>query len=343
MKIHYSKIYAKTYHHFCQMQKNRNLVMVQFLLTNCSALHYKGLCFVMHIIKIPGFMMRLLLSVSMLSVFPCWCSLAQTSEEEPLPLDTAGQFILDPTTKVPLTINLDAEEEEEEETSNKKEKKRKRNVFYDIKTKKGYTESGYGQRVIIETFFYLKDYEEPDPYVRDIYWYDTKRKQIRTTRNIREDKAQILHGPYKKMTDEGEVLEEGIFYKGTKHGRWTRYNRDYILLDKEKYSKGWPRDSEITYYDREERTKLKEVIPIEYGQKEGYYYYFYDNGVVAVEGEYQQGQKVGLWTEYYNYEKRRLPKKQIKYSDDPFTDTAPYIIKEWDPQGKTVYEKPNKK
>jgi len=265
---------------------------------------------------------------------------AEPTEQEPAPLDTAGQFILDPATQVPLTINLDAEdEEEEEEDSKKKEKKRKKNVFYDIKTKKGYSESGYGQRVVIETFFYLKEYQEPDPYVRDIYWYDTKRKQIRSTRNIQKDKAQILHGPYKKITDEGEVLEEGVFFKGTKHGRWTRYNQDFILMDKEKYSKGWPRDSEITYYDREERKQIQEVIPIEYGQREGYYYYFYENGVVAVEGEYQQGQKVGLWTEYYNYEKRRLPKKQIKYPDDPFDETPAYISKEWDPQGQTIYEK----
>jgi antitoxin component YwqK of YwqJK toxin-antitoxin module len=267
-------------------------------------------------------------------------ALAQTSqEEEPLPLDTAGQFILDPTTKVPLTINMDAEEEEEEEEeSKKKEKKRKRNVFYDIKTKKGFTKSGYGQDVIIETFYYLKEYEQPDPYVRDVFWYDTKRKQIRSTRNIKQDKAEILHGPYKKMTAEGEVLEEGIFYKGTKHGRWTRYNKDFILLDKEKYSKGWPRDSKIEYYDREERTKLKEVIPIEYGQREGYYYFFHESGEVAVEGEYQQGQKVGLWTEYYDFSRARLPKKQIKYPDDPFDETLPYTFKEWDPQGQVTYD-----
>ncbi|MEK6477683.1 hypothetical protein WJR50_09115 [Catalinimonas sp. 4WD22] len=263
---------------------------------------------------------------------------AQTSVEEPAPLDTAGQFILDPATKVPLTINLDAEEEEEQEEENeKKEKKRKRNVYYDVKTKKGYAEAGYGQDVIIELFHYLREYEEPDPYVRDIYWYDTKRNQIRTTRNIQKDKAQILHGPYQKMTEEGEVLEEGIFYKGTKHGRWTRYDKEFILLDKEKYSKGWPRDSEITYYDKDEMQKLKEVIPIEYGVKEGYYYYFHESGQIAVEGEYQQDHKVGLWTEYYDY-KNRLPKKQIKYPDDPFDETSPYTTKEWTPQGQVVYE-----
>ncbi len=266
-------------------------------------------------------------------------SYAQTADadQEPAPLDTAGQFILDPTTKIPLTINLDAEEEEEEEKDKKKEKKRKKNVFYDIKTKKGYAETGYGQDVVIELFHYLKEYEAPDPYVRDIYWYDTNRKQIRSTRNIQQDKAEILHGPYQKITEDGEVLEEGLFYKGTKHGRWVRYNKSYILQDKEKYSKGWPRDSEITYYDEGKWTSLKEVIPIEYGLREGYYFYFHEGGQVAVEGEFQQDHKVGLWTEYYDY-KTLLPKKQIKYPDDTFDETPGYTTKEWAPDGKVVYE-----
>jgi antitoxin component YwqK of YwqJK toxin-antitoxin module len=283
-------------------------------------------------------MTRLLSFFSFLVIFTAsgYCY-AQTSAEEPVPLDTVGQFILDPATQVPLTINLDAEEEEEEKEGKKKEKKRKKNVFYDIKTKKGYAESGYGQDVIIELFHYLKEYEAPNPYVRDIYWYDTNRKQIRTTRNIQKDKAEILHGPYQKITEDGEVLEEGIFYKGTKHGRWTRYNKEYILQDKEKYSKGWPRDSEITYYDEDKQVNLKEVIPIEYGLREGYYFYFHPSGQVAVEGEYRQGQKVGLWTEYYDY-KTLLPKKQIKYPDDPFAEVSPYTSKEWAPDGKVVYE-----
>ena len=132
-----------------------------------------------------------------------------------------------------------------------------------------------------------------------------------------------------------------MFYKGTKHGRWTRYNRKEILLDKEKYTRGWPRESEITYYDKDGRTKVREVIPVEYGEEEGYYFYFHPKGRVAVEGEYKDGKKVGFWTEYYDFEKRA--KKQIKYPDDPYDESKPYIAKEWNPEGQVVYEyKPEK-
>lgn len=260
-----------------------------------------------------------------------------TMPADSLPSDTTDRFIIDPATKVPLTINLEEEEEEEEKETKKKKKKRKRNVYYGVKTKKGFTKSGYGGQMVIEQFHYLKKFEKPDPYVRDVYWYDKKRKQIRTTHNIKEDKALILHGPYKKTTEDGEVLAEGVFYKGTKHGRWTYYNKKNILMDKEKYSKGWPRDSEITYYDKDKRENLKEVIPVEYGEKEGYYFFFHKSGRVAVEGEYQLGKKVGIWTEYYDYEGRA--KKQIKYPDDPYDEEIrPYTMKEWNPQGQVVYE-----
>ena len=253
--------------------------------------------------------------------------------------DTTDLFIIDPETQVPLTINLEAEDEEAEleKENKKKKKKKKKNVFYGLKTKKGFSRKGAGENSVMELFRYLKNYEAPDPYVRDVYWYDTKRKQIRTTHNIKEKKALILHGPYKKIADDGQVLEEGMFYKGTKHGRWTSYNQRDILMGKNKYTKGWPRESEIEYYDEEARQKIKEVVPIEYGEEEGYYFYFHPGGRVAVEGEYQQGQKVGLWTEYYDFERR--PKKQIKYPDDPYDDqTKPYISKEWNPEGQVVYD-----
>ncbi len=272
-------------------------------------------------------------------VYSLW-GVAQTVVKDTVAADTADArngFIIDPATKIPLTINLNEEEEEEEDTLKIEEKKPKRNVFFDLKTKKGFTKSGYAGQTIIEQFRYLKSYEDPDPYVRDVYWYDTKRKQIRTTHNIDKKKALILHGPYKKITADGEVLEKGMFYKGTKQGRWTKYNKNFILMDKEKYTKGWPRESEVAYYNPDKRDKLKEVIPIEYGEKEGYYFYFHQSGRVAVEGEYQLGKKVGLWTEYYDYDRR--PKKQIKYPDDPFDKKArPYVTKEWSPEGQVVYD-----
>lgn len=238
----------------------------------------------------------------------------------------------------PLTIDLETEVEEPEEKDEKK-KKRKKNVYYGIKTKKGFTKSGYGNNIKIEIFHYLKDFQDPDPYVRDIYWYDFKAGRIKTGGRIDPKYGAILHGPYKVIQNE-QVIEEGIFYVGTKHGRWTSYGKMYdyyILTDKRKYYKGWPKESRVSYYDKE-RQKLKEVIPIEYDKREGAYYYFHENGLMAVQGEYRNDVKVGKWVEYYEY--RRQRKREVQYPSDPYDETfKPYIVKEWDKTGALIYDK----
>ena len=238
----------------------------------------------------------------------------------------------------PVTINLAVEEEEEEEETEKKEKKPKKNFYYGKKTRKNYTLSGFGNNVTRELFNYLKkEYTEPDPFVRDFYWYDFKRKQIRSTKNAEPKFAGILHGPYQKLKD-GEVIASGMYWMGLKHGRWMRYDMNGILIDKQVYFKGWPIESKITYYDEDTRNQVKEVIPIEYGEREGTYLYFHENGSVAVQGEFRFDQKVGLWVEYYDRNRRR--KKTIQYGRDPFEKSfEPYINQEWDAAGKLVYDR----
>jgi len=240
------------------------------------------------------------------------------------------QFTID----TPITIDLEGDEEKAERAEPKK-KKVKKGVYYGLKTKKGFTKIGFGDNTTIELFHYLKVYEEPDPYVQNIFWYDFRRKQIRRSKNINRDYGVILHGPYKKMRGE-QILEEGIYFVGTKHGRWMSYDRNDLVVDKRKFYKGWPKESLVKYYD-EERTKLKEVIPVLFGKKEGLYYYFYENGDIAVTGSYSNDEKVGKWVEYYSIRRRR--KKEIVYPEDPWDKiNKPYILKEWDLQGKTRYD-----
>ena len=117
------------------------------------------------------------------------------------------------------------------------------------------------------------------------------------------------------------------------------YFSNDILKDKEKFFKGWPKESEITYYDG--GTKIKEVIPIRNGLKEGTYYYFHDNGVVAVTGVFENDARIGVWKEYYKFRRnRRNRKKEIQYSEDGFSqDFMPFIIKEWSEEGKMLYDR----
>src|SRR5688500_7256194 len=108
---------------------------------------------------------------------------------------------------------------EEDPISDKKKKKVKKKVFYGVKTKKAFTRRGQGNRITYEIFYVLKKPETPQTFVRDIYWYDYTRKEIRKTEKFDPEKGVLVHGPYEKRMGE-VVLAKGIFYKGTKHGRW---------------------------------------------------------------------------------------------------------------------------
>ena len=250
------------------------------------------------------------------------------AQEEEIEEPIDERFTID----TPVTLDFEAEDEEED-PKKKKKKKVKKKVFYGVKTKKGFTRKGYGERVTYELFYVLKKPEKPQTFVRDIYWYDYTRKEIRKTERFDPEKGVLLHGPYEKRMGD-VILAKGIYYKGTKHGRWMYYNRDSTLVDKEKYFRGWPKESVVSYYDAE-RKKMKDITPIEFGEKTGYYFRFYENGQIAVMGEYEYDQKVGDWTEYYPNKRR---KKIIAYPEKPFEDTIrPYIKAEWNDKGKQIY------
>ncbi len=234
----------------------------------------------------------------------------------------------------PLTIDLEEEEEEAEEEVAPK-KKVKRNEYMGFRIKKNYTRTGFGDDVVFELFNFLKEYEGPPPYARDFYWYDYKKKKIVNSLRVDPKNAAVLHGPYQKIKGD-QVLEEGFFYKGMKHKRWVRINTYDILQDKKYYWKGWPQDSRMQYYDFE-RTKLREVVPIHYEERDGEYWAFHTDGSVAVRGAYKFDYKVGVWREYYP---NNRVKREVQYSDDPFDfDFKPVILREWDRNGQVIYDR----
>lgn len=260
------------------------------------------------------------LIITLLVIVGCFPLLAQ--EEQPDQL-----FTID----TPASLDF---LREEEPINTPKKKKPKKNVFYGVKTKKGFVRKGVGERTTYELFHYLKKPETTQTLVRDIYYYDYARREVMRTSRFDPKKGVLVHGPYQKIQN-GITLETGIFYKGLKHGRWMKYNRDSVLVDKEKYFRGWPKESLISYWDPVEKTKPKEIIPIEYGEKEGNYYMFHENGQVAVTGEYHWNQRVGDWYEYYPNGRR---KKLIAYPKEPFDKNGkPYVKTEWNDKGKEIY------
>jgi antitoxin component YwqK of YwqJK toxin-antitoxin module len=217
-----------------------------------------------------------------------------------------------------------------------RKKKQKKNVFYGLKTSKAYTKSGFGDRETMETFRVLKKYQEPNFYVPEVYVFDITDYTIKKVNEIPDDKKRIyrvLHGPYQKFID-GELIEEGVFYIGTKHARWERYDKNFTLMAKVKYFRGWPKDAKIEFWDNA-RKRPKEVIPYDGAMKEGDYFLFSENGMVRMLGQYENNVKVGKWVEYFNNSKKRL--REIQYQEDPYAEpTEPVILKEWNEKGNLV-------
>jgi len=217
-----------------------------------------------------------------------------------------------------------------------KKDRTKSRFFYGMKTRRAYARKGKDpKKREYELFFVLRKPVPINPYVTDIYWYHLKKRQIINGPIDERDKkyAKIIHGPYIRRQGR-KVLEEGIFYVGTKHGRWERYDRNFILLDKKRFYKGWPTDAEISYYDLNQQ-KPKEVIPIQWGRKEGNYYYFAENGTLLTTGVYKDNIKIGIWTEYHSAKRK---KKETQYPKDPYSTVEPFILKEYDAKGKVYYD-----
>jgi antitoxin component YwqK of YwqJK toxin-antitoxin module len=230
--------------------------------------------------------------------------------------------------------------DEEKEKGEKKEKKKKarKNIWFGIKTQRGFTKRELRGQSYFEFFNYTDADRTPDPYIRDIYWFDTKERAIKTT-NYSKENGYLLHGPYERVVNE-EVVESGMFYYGTKHKTWMLFDDKNVLQDKNHYAEGWPRESRISYYDRTSKS-IEEIIPIQYSLEEGNYFYFHEDQQIAVTGEYKYGEKVGLWTEYWDTNNDKvIRKREIQYQEDPYTKNfRPYIRAEWDKDGNLIYRK----
>jgi antitoxin component YwqK of YwqJK toxin-antitoxin module len=243
------------------------------------------------------------------------------------------------TRLLPTTLPLLVFDEKDKKTKKLKSKKKKnKKVFFGIKAKKGQIKSVFRDSRTIIIYHYSDQKENKDPYIRDIYWMDTKEKIIKKS-DFDGSKGHLLHGPYEKMVNE-ILVEKGMFYLGKKHGTWMSFDNKNVLQDKLHYSKGWPKNSRVTYYNRA-KNEIEQLTPIEYDLKEGNFYHFYENGQIAVEGEYHFGEKIGIWTEYWDLMNTKfIKKREIQYQEKPFSKNfTPFIRAEWDKAGNLIYRK----
>ncbi|UYZ61930.1 toxin-antitoxin system YwqK family antitoxin [Hymenobacter weizhouensis] len=240
----------------------------------------------------------------------------------------------------PVALSKDQERaaKDKEKAAQRKPKKKKK-VFLGERIKKGYVKSGgKGKNQIVEVFYYLRDFQQPNPYAPARYYFSPrKRKIFKASGELNPSTDKVLHGPYKKMQG-GKVVETGYFALGTRHLRWERLNRDNILQLKTHYEMGFPRDAAITYYDAAQK-QVKEVIPYLNGELEGDYVRYHENGQRDWEGQFENGRKVGEWTKFWGFRNRAHYKYLYGESGYEPEVAEPVLVKEYNRNGVLIYEK----
>jgi antitoxin component YwqK of YwqJK toxin-antitoxin module len=249
-----------------------------------------------------------------------------------------GQPTLSTARKAVLTKAEERAAKDEEKAAQRKTRKKKK-VFLGERIKRAYVKSGpKGKNQIVEIFFYLRTFQPPNPMAPASYYYSPKKNKIfKTAGELDPATDKVLHGLYKKMQN-NKVLETGYFAMGTRHLRWEKFDVKGNLTAKTHYEMGFPRDANISYYDAG-NTMLKEVVPYVNGKLEGDYVKFRNDGKREWTGRFENGRRVGEWTNYWDYKNYRHYVYQ--YGDTGFEPEVaePELIREYSHGGSVIFDK----
>ena len=251
-----------------------------------------------------------------------------------------GKPSLSTASRAVLTKAQDKAAKDSEKDSQRKSKKKKKNVFLGEKTKRGFAKMGpKGRNQIIEVFYFLKYPKPLSDFAPAHYYFDTKKHKILKLAAVEEDVAslRIMHGPYKKLQN-NKVLETGYYALGTRHLRWERYDKNGVLLTKTHYELGFPRDANVSYYG-EDRGRINEIVPYENGKLEGDYAKFLQNGQPEWRGQFENGKRVGIWTKYWGFGKRRHYEYQYGESGFDPEVAEPELVREYSREARLIYDK----
>ena len=248
---------------------------------------------------------------------------------------------------VPADLGLKVKKLKEKRARQKSKAKLLKTEYEGLAIVKAYTKVGSGDRTTIEEFHVLRnnDAAKPLPYVREVFHYFQRSGRVTSSIIRDEGTGLLLHGPYKRYQN-GDLVEEGFYYAGMRDGRWEKYDGKFMLVDKTHWHQGLLAESNVTYYDSAHQ-KIKEIIPIDYGRTTGTYMAFHENGLLAEEGKYDNGVKVGRWTQYHPVSAaggRRMRSRVTQHASNQWdTDFEPFIVTEWDEKGKTTFKYDKKK
>ncbi len=247
---------------------------------------------------------------------------------------------------VPADLGLKVKKLKEKRAKQKSKVKLLKTEYEGLSILKSYTKIGSGDRTLIEEFHILRDNDaaKPLPYVREVFRYFQRSGRVTSSIIRDEGTGLLLHGPYKRYQN-GDLMEEGFYYAGMRDGRWEKYDSKFMLIEKTQWHQGVLAESRLTYYDSTHR-KIKEIIPIDYGRTTGTYMAFHENGLLAEEGKYDNGVKVGRWTQYHPISPggRRMRSRITQHASNQWdADFEPFIVTEWDEKGKTTFKQDKKK
>jgi antitoxin component YwqK of YwqJK toxin-antitoxin module len=258
-------------------------------------------------------------------------SLTTTARKGAPKLSTAGK-------KAVLTKAEEKAAKDEEKAAQRK-KPVKKKIFLGEHTKKGFFRSGpKGRNQKIFVFYYLKTFRQPDPMAPAAYYFSPRKHKIfKAVGELDPSTDKVLHGPY-KVTQNNQVIETGYFAFGTRHLRWETFDTKGTLLTKTHYEMGFPRDANISYYDAG-RTMLKEVVPYVNGKLEGDYVKFRNDGRREWTGHFENGRRVGEWTNFGDYKK--YPHYVLQYGESGYEPEVeePELVREYSRGGTVIYDK----
>ena len=262
---------------------------------------------------------------------PTGDSLTTTARKGQPTLSTAAR-------KAVLTKAEERAAKEEEKAAQRKPRKKKK-IFLGERIKRAYVKSGpKGKNQIIEIFCYLRTFQQPNPMAPARYYYSAKKHRIfKATGELDPATDKVLHGPYKKLQN-NKVLETGYFALGTRHLRWEKFDVKGTLTAKTHYEMGFPRDANISYYDAG-NTMLKEVVPYVNGKLEGDYVKFRNDGQREWTGQFENGRRIGEWTNYWDYKNYRHYVYQYGESGYEPEVTEPELVREYSHGGSVIFDK----
>ena len=228
---------------------------------------------------------------------------------------------------------------DQEKNDQRKSRKKKKRIFLGERVKRGYVKSGpKGKNQIIEIFYYLRNFQQPNPLAPARYYFDPKKRRIfKAAGELDPTKDKVLHGLYKKMQN-NQVLETGYFALGVRHLRWEKFDNKGSLTAKTHYEMGFPRDANISYYDGGQ-TMIKEVVPYVNGKLEGDYVKYTADGKREWTGQFENGRRVGEWTNYWDYKNYR--RYVLEYGESGYDPEVaePELIREYSHGGTVIFDK----